>query len=63
MEGLNIFNGTTLTLSYDVDQDANEKVTQIQENTTHKRAKRSALSQQMSTKLQETDKSAQQRHT
>ena len=55
-----MFNGTTLDISYDVET---QKVTQIQENTTHKRAKGSALSQQMSTRLQESDKTAQQRHT
>ena len=40
-----MFNGTNLTLSSDVDQDTYENVTKTQENTTHKRAKRSAISQ------------------
>ena len=43
LEGLNMFNGTNLTLSSDVDQDAYGKVTKIQGNSTHKRLKRSAL--------------------
>ena len=34
------------------------KVAQIQENTTHKRVKRSAFSQQVITRLQRTDKTA-----
>ena len=40
-----MFNGTNLTLSSDVDQDTYGKVTQTQENTTHKIANRPALSQ------------------
>ena len=47
-----MFKGTNLTLSSDVDQDTYGKVTKTQENTTHKRAKMPALSQQVITMLQ-----------
>ena len=53
-----MFNGTNLTLSSDVDQDTYENVTKTQENTTHMRTKRSAISQQMTTRLQGTEKTA-----
>ena len=49
---LNMFNGTKLTLISDIDQDTYGKVTEIQENKAHKRAKRSAISQQMTTAQQ-----------
>ena len=42
LEGLNMFNSANLTLSFDVDQHTYRKVTKTQENTTHKKAKRSA---------------------
>ena len=49
-----MFNTTNLTYSSDVDQDIYCKVTK----TTHKRAKRSAVSKKVTTKLQGTDKTA-----
>ena len=55
---VNMLNGTNFTLSSDVYQDTHRKVTKTQENTTHKRAKRSAISQQVITRLQGTDKTA-----
>ena len=58
-----MFNSTSLPLSSDVDQDTYGKVTQTQESTkkctTYNRAERSALSQQVTTRLQETEKTAQ----
>ena len=54
-----MFNGTNTTLSSDVARDTYGKVTQAQETTTHKRA----FSQQVTTSLQETDKTWQQRQT
>ena len=56
LEGLNQFHGANLTLNSDVDQDIFGKVTQ---HTTI--GKRSALSQQVTTRLQGTDTSS--RHT
>ena len=53
-----MFNGTNLTLSSDVDQDAYGKVTKTKGNITHKRAKRSALFKRVTTRLQETDKTS-----
>ena len=49
-----MFSGTNL--SSDVNQSTYGKVAQLQENTTPKRAKRSALCQQLTTRLQGTDK-------
>ena len=48
LEGLNEFHGANLTLDSDVDQDTFGKVT----NTTNTTAKRSALSQQVTARLQ-----------
>ena len=48
--------GTNHTLSSYVDQDTYEKVTETQENIKHKRPKRPALSQQMTIRVQITDK-------
>ena len=50
--------GTNLTLRSKVDQDKYGKVTKTCKNTTHKRPKQSILSQQVTTKLQGTDKTA-----
>ena len=55
LEGLNRFQGANLALNSNVDQDTIGKVTQ----TTNTTAKRSALSQQMITKLQGTNTTAQ----
>ena len=52
-----MFNSMHLTFSSDVDQYTYGKVTK----TTHKRAKRSVFSKQVTTKLQGTDKTAKQR--
>ena len=51
-----MFNGTNLTLIPDVDQDTYGKVTKTHENTMCKRTKRSAFIQQVTTRLQGTDK-------
>ena len=51
-------NDTNLTLSSDLDQDIFWKVTKMQENKTHNRAKRSALSQKVTTRLQGIDRVA-----
>ena len=53
-----MFNCTNITLSFDVDQDTYGEVTKKQENTTHKRAKWSGFSKQVTTRLHETDKTA-----
>ena len=57
-----MFNGTNLTLRPDADKDTCGKVTKVkkkkQENTAHNGAKRSALFQQVTTRLQGTDKTA-----
>ena len=63
MVSKNMFHGANLTLNSDVDQDTHLKAKQAKDNTTHKRAKRSVLSQQVTTRLQETEKTAQQRQT
>ena len=43
-------NSPTLSSNFKVEQDTYEKATKTQENTTHKRAKRPALSKQMTTR-------------
>ena len=58
-----MFNSTNLTLTSDVNEDTYSKVTKTKENTTHKRAKRSAFPQQVTTRLQGTYKTAYQTQT
>ena len=58
-----MLNGTNLLFSPNVDRDTYWKVTKAQENTTHKRAKKPALSQQVAISLQGTDMTAKQRQT
>ena len=58
-----MFNGTKRALSSDVDQAIYGKRTQAQKKHNTQESKRPALSQQVTTRLQETDKTAKQRQT